>query len=331
MAFALSAFDEAVGLFCDDNPSDDACDDAAWTVTARETELDKATVVEGEITMSGECVDEGVSARACAPCVGAGYEDAEVGGENVEADDCRVGGVDVAASDDGDDGEGVRTSSVAVSDSGSGGRGKDDSSGIGECAEEGAQCRTRKRRSRAWRFDARLIATLGALAPNTHELTIGFVDVDDAGGFFRRVWVSEGGACAPGACVASPCHGGACAHTHPYGNRPSSADMVKAIVDRKRDVSFVLAPLGVFAYAATFEGRNVWNGLSHVDARRLRATWKLLGFFMQEETQAGDVKRYLRLMTDAGFVATYASYADLAGYRYLRFNAGDESAGKTRV
>lgn len=173
---------------------------------------------------------------------------------------------------------------------------------------------------RVWTFDARLLATIAALAPATHEITIAFDRAKDG---TLRVRAHDGNACPlDGACAAAPCHSGACAHTHPFGNRPSSADMVKAIVDPRRAISFVLAPRGVFAYAATPRGRALWRELSREDARRLRTTWKLLGFFLQEETQNGDVERYLTLMRDAGFVAEYVAYEDLAQYSHLRFVEG---------
>ena len=154
------------------------------------------------------------------------------------------------------------------------------------------------------------------LAPADREISFDLVFSDL--GVLQDLVPTYGDACNPeaGNCRISPGRGTVCAHTHPRGERVSSADLVVAIQQHpqfggRRRMSMVVAPLGVYTYAPTPAVLEEWQKAPTALQNRLQLLIKWIGHQLQDETQRGEVERFVEEIRQLGFVVSYTPYKKL--------------------
>ncbi len=161
---------------------------------------------------------------------------------------------------------------------------------------------------------------LRALAPADREVSFAFNRSDD--NLLYSVQTEQGDACfAPdGAwsnhCGVSSARGFYGLHSHPQGNRVSSADFVTAIEQHPefggtREYSAVLAPLGVFHYRPTATLLQQWGNWTGKQRAAARTAWKEYGLRTQPATQRGDVASFLAFFQSQGFDLDYRAWDDM--------------------
>ena len=148
------------------------------------------------------------------------------------------------------------------------------------------------------------------IAPNDSELSFTLTFKD---GRLNHLHAMSGGKCLEDKCMVKPCTGAVCAHTHPRGNRVSSADLAAALYlhpanGGKRRISIVLGPSGLFMYAPSKDLAQQWAKASQEERDALQASWKDLGFQHQDAAQKGRVEGLHQRLRQDGWFMTYSPW-----------------------
>ena len=142
----------------------------------------------------------------------------------------------------------------------------------------------------------------------------------DENGVLVDIVPNIGDKCTPtkGDCKVAPGIATAVsAHTHPRGERISSADLVVSLQQHpnfggNRRLSMVVAPKGVYAYYPTKVILDEWGKASVKLQNRLQLMIKWIGHQLQDETQDGKTQRFESEMRQLGFSVSYIPYKKLS-------------------
>ncbi len=147
------------------------------------------------------------------------------------------------------------------------------------------------------------------IAPDDRELSAR-LHFDNKGAL-KRVALSEGEVCVSGRCGVRPCNGGVCMHTHPRGNRVSSADFrvaIEAALAKQRTHSIVIAPGGVFSYKPSQQLLSRWDRLEPHQKEEMTQEWKRVGAELQAETQRGEMANFMEFASAVGMQMEYVPW-----------------------
>lgn len=151
------------------------------------------------------------------------------------------------------------------------------------------------------------------IAPADHELSARLRF--DSNGSLSSVKLTRGDECTAHHCAVKPCEGGVCLHTHPRGNRVSSADFRVAIetaLVKQRTHSIVITPMGVFSYRPTSKLLREWKTYDRQRRDEITQSWKLVGQMLQEKTQAMQMDDFMRFSEEVGMHIEFVSWKDVA-------------------
>jgi hypothetical protein len=161
--------------------------------------------------------------------------------------------------------------------------------------------------------DVKLLRKVAPQGVDDRELSFA-LDFDDEGKLERIRVESEGSESSVRACNAP-----VAAHTHPYGNRVSSADLRVALdmhpssgQGGHRRMSLVVAPSGLFAYSPGGELLSRWAGSCLADRNRMQAEWRQHGNEQQPATQRGEVEPFLSFLRDEGWHISFLPWMELS-------------------
>ena len=157
------------------------------------------------------------------------------------------------------------------------------------------------------------ILLMRKLSPKNKELSFDLNFNDD--GNLNDIKYTVGHTCSPkkGNCSIQSLPGAVSAHTHPKGERVSSADLMVSIKKHpefggSRKLSFVIAPKGFYSYAPTEVIINKFKQLSPSMQLKLQKYIKWVGHQLQDDTQNGNVSEFLTFVQELGFNISYHSY-----------------------
>lgn len=141
----------------------------------------------------------------------------------------------------------------------------------------------------------------------------------DGGGVLTKLTENVGAPCASktGGCSIRARPSPVSAHTHPRGNRVSSADLLVSVKSHpvfggERRMSMVVAPLGFYTYAPTPALLEKWKVTDPLVLGKLQKFMHWCGHQMQDETQMGDVKEHVEFVRSLGFRMSYHPYESIA-------------------
>lgn len=159
---------------------------------------------------------------------------------------------------------------------------------------------------------------LRSLSPSDREVSFS-LRFDRRGVSVRRLSgmsATEGDECSGEDCSVAPGADEVCAHTHPRGERVSSADLLVAVSRHPRfggarRLSMVIAPKGLYSYAPSERLLGVWAEQDVATLWKFKAYLQWVGHQLQEDTQRGDVREFLAFLRGLGFDVSYVPYASI--------------------
>jgi len=163
------------------------------------------------------------------------------------------------------------------------------------------------------------------IRPDDREISI-FLSFDEHGilsGIFPNGQTSP---CVPPNCKIQAANSVLGIHTHPIGERVSSADLIAAIrlhpetnKKNKRRLSMVIAPNGVYIYKPTHHIIRLYKGQEEVLLEKFKLYVKWVGHQLQEDTQRGHVHEFLDFVRGVGFDISYIPYDSVVPTNFYIF------------
>ena len=157
------------------------------------------------------------------------------------------------------------------------------------------------------------ILLMRRLSPNDKEISFNLEF--DTHGNLQNVKHRVGHTCDPNAgnCSIQSLPGYVSAHTHPKGERVSSADLMVSIkkhpeLGGDRKLSFVIAPKGFYCYSPTKVITDKFKNLPTNMQQKLQKYIKWVGHQLQDDTQNGNVAEFVTFVKELGFNISYHPY-----------------------
>lgn len=166
---------------------------------------------------------------------------------------------------------------------------------------------------------------LQRIRPNDREISI-YMSFDESGILSGIFPGGQTSLCAPPNCQIQAVNSVVGIHTHPVGERVSSADLVTAIKlhpemnrQNKRRLSMVIAPKGIYIYKPTHHIIELYKGQEESILKKFQLYVKWVGHQLQEDTQAGKVHEFLNFVRGVGFDISYIPYNSVIPTNFYMF------------